>query len=154
MRLDPTVLATGSISVVACAAALLTSGCGAGDDAISGMGLTTSESGAIGTGLQSIGNPPDGEPALVVNPQQRAYLDALTAAGVHPSSELVALSIGSHVCQARAAKQSDQAVWDFVLPMVRGDVRGPHSPAAVAPPAGQVNSVTADYIRIATDTLC
>ena len=29
--------------------------------------------------------------ALVVTPQQRAYLDALTAAGVQPSSELVAL---------------------------------------------------------------
>ena len=40
-----------------------------------------------------------------------------------PSSDLLALSIGSYVCQAHAARQSDQAVWDFVLPMVRNDVR-------------------------------
>ena len=92
-------------------------------------------------------------PDLVVTPTQRAYLDALTDAGVQPSSELSALSIGSYVCQARAAKQSDQAVWDFVLPMVRGDVRDSHAESA-APPAGQVNSVTADYIRIATERLC
>ena len=45
------------------------------------------------------------------------------AAGVKPSSDLLALTIGSYVCQARAAKQSDQAVWDFVLPLVRNDVR-------------------------------
>jgi hypothetical protein len=72
---------------------------------------------------------------------------------VRPSSELLALSIGSYVCQARAAEQSDQAVWDFVLPMVRGDVRDSHV-SLQAPPAGQVNSVTADYIRIATERLC
>ena len=70
-----------------------------------------------------------------------------------PSSDLLALSIGSYVCQARAAKQSDQAVWDFVLPMVRGDVRDGHM-SSMAPPAGEVNSATADYIRIATDRLC
>jgi hypothetical protein len=57
------------------------------------------------------------------------------------------------VCQARAAHQSDQAVWDFVLPMVRGDVRDSYA-QSVTPPAGQVNSATADYIRIATHTLC
>ena len=55
--------------------------------------------------------------------QQRAYLDALKAAGVRPSSDLLALSIGSYVCQARAAKQSDQAVRDYVTPLVRNDVR-------------------------------
>ena len=43
-----------------------------------------------------------------------------------PSSDLLALSIGSYVCQARAAKQSDQAVWDFVVPLVRSDVRNTH----------------------------
>jgi hypothetical protein len=57
------------------------------------------------------------------------------------------------VCQARAARQSDQEVWDFVLPMVRGDVRDSYA-ESMAPPAGQVNSETADYIRIAADTLC
>lgn len=123
------------------------------DGVITGMGITTSQSASIGSGLQSLGQPPGDEPALVVNPHQRAYLDALTAAGVKPSGELVALSIGSYVCQARAANQTDQAVWDFVLPMVRGDVRDSHSTVA-PPPAGEVNSVTADYIRIATDKLC
>ena len=46
---------------------------------------------------------------LTVTPQQRTYLDALKAAGVKPSTDLLALSIGSYVCQARAAKQSEAA---------------------------------------------
>ena len=90
---------------------------------------------------------------MVVTSQQRAYLDALTAAGVKRSSELMALRIGSYVCQARAAKQSDQAVWDVVVPLVRGDVRTTRLSSAV-PSLDEVNSATADYIRIATDKLC
>jgi hypothetical protein len=123
------------------------------DGVITGMGLPASESTSLGSALSSMGQPPGDEPALVVTPHQRVYLDALSGAGVTPSSDLVALSIGSYVCQARAANQTDQAVWDFVLPMVRGDVRDSHSTVA-PPPAGEVNSVTADYIRIATDKLC
>ena len=123
------------------------------DGVITGMGMTTSQSASIGSGLQSLGQPPGDEPALVVNPHQRAYLDALTAAGVRPSGELVALSIGSYVCQARASKQTDQAVWDFVVPLVRADVREAHV-SSTAPPTGEVDSVTADYIRIATEQLC
>lgn len=97
---------------------------------------------------------PDGETSsLVVTGQQRAYLDALNAAGVKPSSDLMALRIGSYVCQARAAKQSDQAVWDVVVPLVRGDVRTAHLSSAV-PSADEVDTATADYIRIATDKLC
>ena len=97
---------------------------------------------------------PNGETnAMVVTTQQRAYLDALNAAGVKPSSELMALRIGSYVCQARAAKQSDQAVWDVVVPLVRGDVRTAHL-SSTPPSMGEVNSATADYIRIATDKLC
>jgi len=91
--------------------------------------------------------------ALIVTGQQRAYLDALKATGVKPSSDLLALSIGSYVCQARAAKQSDQAVWDFVVPLVRSDVREADI-GSTAPAAGDVNSATADYIRIATERLC
>jgi len=89
---------------------------------------------------------------LTVTPQQRTYLDALKAAGVKPSTDLLALSIGSYVCQARAAKQSEAAVRDYVTPLVRGDV---HSTQlnAVAPPS-EVDALTADYIRIATDHLC
>ena len=90
---------------------------------------------------------------LNVTPAQRGFLDALSAAGVHPSSELEALSIGSHVCQAHAAGQSDQAVWDYIAPMVRSDVSDMQSaPKATADP--QVNEATADYIRIATQRLC
>ncbi len=85
--------------------------------------------------------------------QQRGYLDALTSAGVKPSSNLMALSIGSYVCQAHAAKQNDQAVWDFVLPLVRSDVRDARL-SSMAPSAADVNSATADYIRIATERLC
>lgn len=107
--------------------------------------------------MQTFGQPPVAEPGtepdLVVTPPQRSFLNALGKAGVKPSSELSALSIGSYVCQARAANQSDQAVWDFVLPMVRGDVRDSYA-EPVTPPSGQVNSTTADYIRIATQTLC
>ena len=91
--------------------------------------------------------------ALVVTAKQRSYLDALSAAGVKPSSDLIALSIGSYVCQSRAARQSDQAVWDFVVPLVRGDVRGTRL-ASMAPSAAEVDAATADYIRIATERLC
>ena len=85
--------------------------------------------------------------------RQRSYLDALKATGVKPSSDLIALSIGSYVCQSRAAKQNDQAVWDFVLPLVRSDVRGTRI-ASMVPSTGEVNAATADYIRIATERLC
>lgn len=91
--------------------------------------------------------------ALVVTAQQRRYLDALNAAGVKPSSDLAALSIGSYVCQARAAKQNDQAVWDFVLPLVRSDVRDGRL-SSIAPSTADVDSATADYIRTATERLC
>lgn len=97
---------------------------------------------------------PDGpDHGFVATDQQRGYLDALTAAGVKPSSELLALSIGSYVCQARSAKQNDQEVWDFVLPLVRSDVRDT-GVSAMAPSPGDVNAATADYIRIATERLC
>jgi len=96
---------------------------------------------------------PNGSNQLIVTAQQRAYLDALKAAGVKPSSDLIALSIGSYVCQARAAKRSEQGVWDFVMPLVRSDVRSTRL-SSKAPSADDVNSATADYIRIATDKLC
>ena len=142
--------------MVASSAALLT-GCSVADDVMATVGLPTSESApAHGQGgPQPPGPPqPDGDSnALIVTGQQRAYLDALKAAGVKPSSDLLALSIGSYVCQARAARQSDQGVWDFVMPLVRSDVRDTHM-SAIAPSTGEVDSATADYIRIATDKLC
>ena len=128
-----------------------------GDDVLATFGMPPSETSATDAGAQTFAEPPSAtpgeEPKLVVTPAQRSFLDALTEAGVKPSSELSALSIGSYVCQARAANQSDQAVWDFVLPVVRGDVRGSAAQSA-APPTGEVDSATADYIRIATATLC
>jgi Protein of unknown function (DUF732) len=121
------------------------------------IGLPTSESApADGEHHGDLTGPPqpNGQSgAMVVTPQQRAYLDALNAEGVTPSSDLVALSIGSYVCQARAAKQPDQAVWDFVLPLVRSDVRNDRL-SAMAPSTGAVDTATADYIRIATEHLC
>lgn len=122
-------------------------GCAVADELMTTVELPTSETAPAAA-------QPDGEPnAMVVTGQQRSYLDALNAAGVKPSSDLMALRIGSYVCQARAAKQSDQAVWDVVLPLVRGDVRTANM-SSMAPSANEVNSATADYIRIATDKLC
>ncbi|MGE2717505.1 DUF732 domain-containing protein [Mycolicibacterium litorale] len=100
--------------------------------------------------------PPEGAPqpdALTVTGQQRGYLDALAAAGVRFTSDLRALSIGSSVCQAHAAKQSAQAVWESILPLVRSDVRATR-PSSMRISVDEVDSATADYIRIATERLC
>ncbi len=91
--------------------------------------------------------------SLKVTDRQRAYLNALESSGVQPSTDLLALSIGSYVCQARAAKQSEQAVRDYVTPLVRGDARS-HQMNEVAPPPAEVEALTTDYIRIATEHLC
>ena len=85
---------------------------------------------------------------------QRGYLDDLTAAGVHPSSELRALSIGSYICQARGAGQSDQAVRDFVAPMVRSDVADANASAPQSASVIQADAAIDDYIRIAGQRLC
>ena len=142
--------------LVASSAALLT-GCSVANDMMATVGMPASETApAHGqSGAQPPGPPqPNGDlDPLTVTGQQRAYLDALSAAGVKPSSDLMALRIGSFVCQARAAKRSDQAVWDVVVPLVRGDVRTAHLSSST-PSVDEVNSATADYIRIATDKLC
>jgi hypothetical protein len=121
------------------------------------VGLPTSQTapahGQAGAQPPGLPQPNGNSNALVVTRQQQAYLDALKAAGVKASSDLVALRIGSYVCQARAAKQSDQAVWDVVMPLVRSDVRNTRM-SSMAPAVDEVNSATADYIRIATDKLC
>lgn len=141
---------------MACAA-LVVSGCGMGDDVMATMGMQPAETTASGSSAQAFAQPPavepGGAPELVVTPTQQEFLDALSEAGLNPSSELSALNIGSCVCQAKAARQSDQEVWDFVLPMVRGDVKNSYA-ESVPPPAGQVDAQTSDYIRIATATLC
>ncbi len=91
---------------------------------------------------------------LSVTPDQRSYLDALAAAGVPASSDLMALSIGSYICQAHGAGQTDEAVRDFVLPLVRGDLHDSHPDSSVASMTSQVDDATSAYIRIATDRLC
>jgi hypothetical protein len=134
----------------------LMTGC-SGSDVMATIGMPTSETEtAHGTASAAPPGPlqTDGRSnALVLTAQQRGYLDALTDAGVKPSSNLTALSIGSYVCQARAAKQNDQAVWDVVLPLVRSDVRG-DGLSSVAPSVADIDSATAEYIRIATEQLC
>ena len=137
-------------------------GCGAADEMVAGPASEIEPSPVHGQGgAQLPGQPAPGNTsnALVVTPRERAYLDALRSAGVAPSSDLAALSIGSYVCQARAARQTDQAVWDFVAPLVRNDASEPTSEGVMssggAPPsASHLYAETADYIRIATDQLC
>jgi len=91
---------------------------------------------------------------LDLTPPQRGYLDALIAAGVHPSSELRALSIGSYVCQARAAGQSEQAVRDYVAPMVRSDVADANASAPQSASVVQADAAIDDYILLAGQRLC
>lgn len=91
---------------------------------------------------------------LSITPAQREYLDTLNASGVRRSSDLMALSIGSYVCQARNAGQSDQGVWDFVFPLVRGEIHDMNPNTAVTAIAAQVDETTSQYIRIATARLC
>jgi len=149
----------GLSALVALPAAWLT-GCSVGNDMIAGMGSEVETAPPHGQSSVELPGPGNGQTksnALAVTPHQQSYLDALHSAGVTPSSDLSALSIGSYVCQARAAKQTDQAVWDFVAPLVRNDVSdsdGNDGVRAETPSAGEVHTATADYIRIATDRLC
>jgi hypothetical protein len=149
-------LATSATTLLVASIPALVTGC-SGNDMMATIGMPTS---ATATAHGQASTPPgpvqaDGQSDdMVVTAQQRTYLDALNAAGVHPSSDLAALSIGSYVCQARAAKQNDQAVWDSVLPLVRSDVRDGGHLSSIAPSSVNVDSVTADYIRTATERLC
>lgn len=131
-------------------AATVLSGCSATDGLVSSS-VALPASGTSATQAPSSAGAASNK--LLVTAAQRRYLDALTAGGVHPSSELMALSIGSYVCQARAAGQSSAAVWDFVHPMVTTDVHNAHAGGPVPAPS-EVDAATASYIRIATDRLC
>jgi Protein of unknown function (DUF732) len=139
----------------------LVTGCAATDGLMTSVQMpATGGAGQPPSDPQAVAAPPIGpglssaEPGkLVVNGQERAYLDALGAAGVRPSSDLLALSIGSYVCQARAAHQSPQAIWDYVYPLVHSDVRNAHL-NATAPTDKDVDAATDSYIRIATERLC
>ncbi|WP_107529049.1 DUF732 domain-containing protein [Mycolicibacterium tusciae] len=149
-------LATSATTLLVASVPALMTGC-SGNDVMATIGMPTSETetahgdaGAAPPGPLQAGGQSN---AVVVTAKQREYLDALNDAGVKPSSNLAALSIGSYVCQARAAKQNDHAVWDFVRPVVRGDVDGDGLSSA-APSAADIDTATAEYIRIATERLC
>ena len=104
------VLAVGFIAP----AVWLVAGCSSpGGDLISTVALPSEQSArADGDAFDVVASPDpagiSGQPDLTES--QRGYLDALRAAGVQPSNDLRALSIGAYVCQARAAGQSDQAL--------------------------------------------
>lgn len=132
--------------------------CGSGPDLVSSVALPseqTSGFGDTGGGVDVAAAPDTASKSapLEVTDAQREYLDALSGAGVHPSSELRALSIGSYVCQAHAAGQSDEAVWDYVAPMVRSDVADSHA-SSQSSPGVQADTAVSTYIRIATTRLC
>lgn len=148
----------GLSALLALPAAWLT-GCSLNTDMIAGMGseVETAPPHGRSTAAEPGPHAATGSNALVVTPRQREYLEALHGAGVTPSSDLSALSIGSYVCQARAAGQDDHAVRDFIVPLVRDDVEdsgGNDTSAPQQPSADDVDTATADYIRIATDRLC
>ena len=85
---------------------------------------------------------------------QRDYLTALADAGIHPSNELRALSIGAYVCQARAAGQSDETVWDPWALMVRSEViETPRAPGEPRDDAGRRHRCRGTSF-IATQKLC
>lgn len=136
-------------------AAWLLAGCGSGGDLISTVALPSQET----TGYAEDADLPfspegrqSGKPDL--NPAQVDYLSALASAGIHSSNDLRALSIGSYVCQARAAGQSDQTVWDSVAPMVRSNVIDVSAGAPRSPAVTNVDTIVGNFIQIATQKLC
>ena len=144
--------------VMAPAAWLLT-GCGSGGDLISSVALPSQQATGYVEGADSVdvaASPTDDRHSgtLELTPAQRDYLDALAATGVRISNELRALSIGSYVCQARAAGQSDQAVWDSVAPMVRSDVAAARAASPQEPPALDADAAVGQYIQTASQRLC
>ncbi|MFN6546447.1 hypothetical protein [Mycolicibacterium nivoides] len=143
---------SATLVVVVSAASLLTA-CDAGGDIMAPLALPTSQVRGAQPQAASAQPQPGSSGELAITSQQHAYLDELKAAGIKPSSELLALSIGSYVCQGRAAKQDDQAVREFVLPLVRSDVRAARS-GQESPTPGEIDTAATDYIRIATDHLC
>ncbi len=141
--------------VMAPAAGLL-AGCGSGADLVSAVALPSQQTQGFvdGVGVPATAEGVAGSGRLDLTSAQHDYLDALNAAGIHPSSELRALSIGSYVCQARAAGQRDQAVWEYVAPMVRSDVADAQAANPQAPAAVPADVAIAGYIRAASERLC
>lgn len=137
-------------------AAWLLAGCGSGGDLISSVALPSQQTTGYDEGVDVAASPTDDRQSgsMALTPGQREYLDALSAAGVRTSNDLRALSIGSYVCQARAAGQSDQAVWDSVAPMVRSDIAAARAASPQAPVALEADAAVGQYIQTATQRLC
>lgn len=144
------IIATAAWSLVGCSSH--------GGDLISTVALPSEQSVAAAENDDfAVAAPPDAgrlSATADLTPNQRGYLDALLAVGVHPANELRALSIGAYVCQARAAGQSDQAVWDSVAPMVRSDLSETHGMEAPEVGYRDVDATIGHYIGIATQRLC
>jgi hypothetical protein len=144
------------VGVIGPAAWLLVGCSSSGADLMSTVALPSQQSAGSDQDV-AVGVSPESGPqvgTLDLTPPQRGYLDALIAAGVHPSSELRALSIGSYVCQARAAGQSEQAVRDYVAPMVRSDVADANASAPQSASVVQADAAIDDYILLAGQRLC
>lgn len=135
--------------------AYLLSGCGAGGDLISTMALPSQQTDYV-DGVDLPVSPDTGRQSVKpeLTPAQRDYLAALATAGIHPSNDLRALSIGAYVCQARAAGQSDETVWDSVAPMVRSEVISASTEARHTAVVADVDETIGTVISIAAQRLC
>lgn len=138
--------------------AALAVACGSGADVVSNVALPSRQSAGFIDGVDVAADPSHESKTatMALTPAQQEYLDALDSAGIRPASQLRALSIGSSVCQARAAGQSVTAVRDYVAPMVRSDLADAQvsSPTPTASASAVADKAIDDYIRIATEWLC
>lgn len=125
-------------------------GCGSGPDLVGEAALPAQQSIDFVDGDVDV----EGPAALDLTPVQQEYLDALAAAGVRPASDLRALSIGSYVCQARAAGKDEREVREHVAPMVRTDIADSQVAAPRSAAPAQADTVVAAYIDIASQRLC
>ena len=137
-------------------AAWVLAGCGSGGDLISNVALPSQQTTGYAEGADLPLSPEADRQSVKpdLTPAQRDYLGALAEAGIHSSNDLRALSIGAYVCQARAAGQSDQTVWDSVAPMVRSDVIGVSAGSPQSPEVTNIDTIVGNFIHIATQKLC
>ena len=153
-RLVPTrVVAVAGL--IAPAAWLLT-GCSTGPDLMSTVVLPSEQTpGSVGGDATAAAPDPGSQSAkLELTSIQRGYLDALVEAGIDPPTQLRALSIGSYVCQARAAGQSPEAVREYVAPMVRSDIADANASTPQSATVIGADAAIDGYIRIAGQRLC
>ena len=151
-RLVPTVAVAGLIAP----AAWLLTGCSAGPDLMSTVVLPSEQTqGSVGGDATAAAPDPGSQSAkLELTSIQRGYLDALVEAGIDPPTQLRSLSIGSYVCQARAAGQSPEAVREYVAPMVRSDIADANASTPQSATVIDADAAIDGYIRIAGQRLC